>query len=154
MDKVNGFTTLQVGQRIKVKGKPGSNGSFAALEVSIKPADEDVALEGKIQGVDLQKNALRLMNRDFVLLDGIDIKDVQRQAITLKDLKVGEVVKLKGKFSIAEGLKPGKVKLQESKHFSIEELQGDIDKIDPANKTLDVLGFVVSVNEKTEIEGL
>ncbi len=153
MGEIIGFNTLKVGQRVKVKGKPEKSDSFLALEVSIKPADENVTIEGKVQNIDSQKNALHLLNRDFALFNGVEIRNVQRQNIALKDLKVGDVVKLKGTFSAAAGFRPAKVKLQESKGFSLEELQGDISQIDAANKTLQILGFTVMVNEKTEVEG-
>jgi len=153
MGEAIGFNTLKVGQRVKVKGKPAKDGSFVALEVSIKSADENAACEGKIQGLDPQKNSIRLMEREFILPSGIEIANVQRKAITLGDLKVGDVVKLKGAYSASQGFTPVKVKMQEFKGFSIEELQGDIQQIDPAGKTLNVLGFTIITNEKTEIEG-
>jgi hypothetical protein len=153
MEKTIGFNNLKVGQRVKVKGKPAEGNSFSALEISIKPGDEESALEGKIQSLDPEKNVLRLMNRDFVLNGSVEIKNVQRQAITLKNLKAGDIVKLKGPYSAANGFAPVKAKMQEPKGFNIEELQGHINKIDAAAKTLDVLGFAVAVNDKTEIEG-
>ncbi|MDZ7364016.1 MAG: DUF5666 domain-containing protein [candidate division KSB1 bacterium] len=153
MGEIIGFNTLKIGQRVKVKGKADKSGNFLALEVSVKPPDEQVAIEGKVQSLDLQKNTLHVLNREFALTNGVEIKNVQRQSIALKDLKVGDVVKLKGTFAAAEGFRPLKVKLQESKGFSIEELQGDITQIDPATKTLHVLGIPVVASEKTEIEG-
>ncbi|MCG3119076.1 MAG: hypothetical protein ALAOOOJD_01404 [bacterium] len=153
MEKTIGFNNLKVGQRVKVKGKPADGNNFSALEVSIKPGDEECALEGKIQSLEVEKNSMRLMNRDFVLNGSVEIKNVQRQPITLKNLKAGDLVKLKGPFSEATGFAPVKVKMQESKGFNIEELQGGITKIDAATKTLEVLGFTIIVNDKTEIEG-
>lgn len=153
MSEIIGFNTLKVGQRVKVKGRSDKSGSFLALEVSVKPSDEIVAIEGKVQNIDLQKNMLQMLNRTFVLPNDVEIKNVQRQSITLKELKVGDVVKLKGTFSSATGFRPAKVKLQESKGYSIEELQGEISQIDQVNKTLHVLGIPVVINEKTEVEG-
>jgi len=153
MEKTIGFNSLKVGQRVKVKGKPAEGDNFSALEVSIKPGDDEAALEGKIQSLDLGKNTLRLMNRDFALNGSVEIKNVQRQPITLKNLKAGDIVKLKGSYSAAKGFSPVKAKMQEPKGFNIEELQGKIDKIDPEKKNLGLLGFTVMINDKTEIEG-
>jgi len=153
MEKTIGFNNLKVGQRVKVKGKPVEGNSFSALEVSIKPGDEDCALEGKIQSLDPAKNSLRLLNRDFMVNGGVDIRNVQRQPIALQNLKAGDIVKLKGPYSESKGFAPVKVKMQESKGFNIEELQGKINQIDAGAKTLDVLGFTIVVNDKTEIEG-
>jgi len=153
MEKTIGFNNLKVGQRVKVKGKPAEGSGFAALEVSIKAGDDECTLEGKIQSLDPEKNSLRLLNRDFMVNGGVEIRNVQRQPITLQNLKAGDIVKLKGPYSESKGFAPVKVKLQEPKGFNIEELQGKIDKIDADGKTLDVIGFTVVVNDKTEIEG-
>lgn len=153
MEKTIGFNNLKVGQRLKVKGKPAEGNNFAALGIGIKAGDDECTLEGKIQSLDAASNTLRLMNRDFKLNGGVEIRNVQRQPITLQNLKVGDIVKLKGSFAPANGFAPVKVKAQEPKGFNIEELQGKIDNIDAAGKTLEVLGFTVTVSDKTEIEG-
>lgn len=153
MEKTIGFNNLKMGQRVKVKGKPAEGNNFSALEISIKPGDDEAALEGKIQSLDAEKNTVRLMNRDFALTNGVEIKNVQRQAITLKNLKMGDIIKLKGPYAEPNGFTPSKAKMQEPKGFNIEELQGKIDKIDPEKNALEILGFTVLVNDKTEIEG-
>jgi len=153
MEKTIGFNNLKVGQRVKVKGNPAESSGFSALEVSIKAGDDECALEGKIQSLDPEKNSLRLLNRDFMVNGGVEIRNVQRQPIKLQNLKAGDIVKLKGPYSESKGFAPVKVKLQEPKGFNIEELQGKINKIDAAAKTLDVLGFTVVTNDKTEIQG-
>lgn len=146
-----GFGNLKVGQRVKVKGKPGNNGDFEALEVEIKPPDDSASLEGRIQNLDGQKKVLRLMNRDFVVANGCEIKSAQRQTINLSALHVGDIVKLKGSYTPDQGFKPVKVKVQEPKGFGIEELQGSIDNIDVEKRTLGILGFAVMATDKTEI---
>ncbi|MDZ7291893.1 MAG: DUF5666 domain-containing protein [candidate division KSB1 bacterium] len=153
MDKIIGFSDLRVGQRVKIKGKSTEGESFLALEVSVKPDEEGAAMEGRIQRLDMQKNLLRLLNRDLMLTNGVEIKNLLRQPITLKDLKVGDVVKVKGTYSPAKGFLPAKVKMQESKGFNIEEIQGHIQKIDSAKNALEVCGITITLNEKTEIEG-
>lgn len=153
MEKTIGFNNLKVGQRLKVKGKPAEGNNFAALGISIKAGDDECTLEGKIQSLDAASNSLRLLNRDFKLNGGVEIKNVQRQPITLQNLKAGDFVKMKGPYAQTSGFAPVKIKAQEPKGFNVEELQGKIDKIDAAGKTLEVLGFTVSVSDKTEIEG-
>ncbi len=151
MSESTGFGNLKVGQHVKVKGQPDAKGNFLAVEISVKPPDENVALEGKVQAVEASKNLLRLLNRDFILPNGIEMKSIQRQSITLRDLKVGDVVKLKGAYH--GGFTPAKVKMQESKGFSVEELQGDIESVNANDHTLQVLGFTVITDAKTELEG-
>jgi hypothetical protein len=152
MDEFIGFNDLKVGQRVKVKGKPAEDGAFTALEISVKAPADQAEIEGLIQNLDHQKNTLRIFNREIALPGNIEVKTLQPGA-GLKGLKVGDVVKLKGKYSEAKGFVPEKIKLKETMGFNVEELQGDINKIDQEKKTLNVVGFTVVVNEKTTIEG-
>lgn len=155
MNESMGWGSLKVGQRVKVKGRPDAQGNFQAVEINVKPADENVALEGKVQAVDAAKNLLRLMNRDFILPQDIELKNIQRQSIALSAIKAGDLVKLKGAYHAGNGgFVPSKVKMQENKGFSVEELQGDIESINAGDRSLQVLGFnvVTSAKTKTEIE--
>lgn len=153
MEKIIGFNDLKVGQRVKVKGKPGESGTFAALEISVKAPAEYSEIEGLIQSFDAQKNALRIMNRDLTLAGNVEVKTLQPSPSGLQALKAGDMIKLKGKYSEAQGFVPEKIKVKQSFGFNVEELQGDINKIDYENKTLQVNGFAVAANAKTTIEG-
>jgi len=144
---------LKVGQRVKVKGKPGEGNKFVALEISQKAPKDQAEIEGVLQAIDPGNNSVRILNHEFCLPADLNIQDLQRNSITLGDLKSGELVKLKGKYSQADGLASEKLKMKETMGFMVEELQGTIDKIDPAGKRLDVVGFTVVVNDKTVIEG-
>ncbi len=153
MADVLGLTHLKVGQRVKIKGNPGANGDFRALEVNVKPGDEPAVMEGKIQALNPENRTIRLMNRDIPLGDHVEIKNIHRQPIDFSELQVGDLIKLKGDYSETEGFIPKKAKLQIFKGFDIEELQGYIQRIDPETGTLDVLGFQVVVDADAEIEG-
>jgi len=153
MDTVIGFNDLKVGQRVKVKGNSAEGNRFSAVEVIIKPHEDGAAIEGKIQGIFPEKNSLRLMHRDIAIVNGAEILDSKRDSVGLNGLQAGQVVKVKGSYSAANGLVPRKVKMQEARALAIEEIQGNIDRIDPDKMILDVLGFSVEVNEKTEIDG-
>jgi hypothetical protein len=143
------FNDLKVGHRVKVKGKPGENGAFVALKISVKEPEDEAAIEGLIRSVDDQKNTLRVLTREFVLTNGIEIKGSNHNFIGVNDLKIGDRVKLKGRYSPLTGFVPEKIKLQESADFQMEELQGDIDKVDREKNTLEVIGFTVKANEET-----
>ncbi|MCI0694726.1 DUF5666 domain-containing protein [candidate division KSB1 bacterium] len=153
MSQFIGFDCLKAGQRVKVKGKPSEDSTFVAGEISIKNRADQAKIEGVIQRLDHQKNTLRIFNRDFALPGDIQVKGLQHNLIDLKELKTGDVVKLKGKYSASNGLMPEKIILKETMGFNVDELHGAIDKIDRAQKTLEVTGFTVVVNEKTAIEG-
>ena len=153
MDQVFGFVDLKAGQRVKAKGKPGENGSFMALEIKVKTPDDQVAVEGLLQSIDQQNNTLCLLYRDFVLPDGIAVKHLQHNLIGLCGLKVGDMVKLKGRYTAVNGFVLEQIKMQETMGFNIEELQGNLNSIDLEKQTLDVLGFTVMVNKRTMIRG-
>jgi hypothetical protein len=153
MSQFIGFDCLKVGQRIKVKGKSSEDGSFAAWEISFKSPDRIAKIEGMIQRLDYEKNMVRLFNRDFALPDGIMAKNLQGQRVDLKKFKAGDMVKLKGKYSAAKGLAPEKLNMKATMGFNVDELHGAIDEINLEQKTLEVAGFKVIVNEKTAIEG-
>jgi glycosyl transferase family 25 len=148
------FDALKVGQRVKVKGKLGKDGPLAAHEIivdTVEASAERADLEGLIQRLDLQKNTLRLLNREIALPEGIAVKDLQGKIIGLQELKAGDLVKLSGKYSPRKGFAPKKIKMKEAASFGLEEVQGDIDKVDREKKTLEVAGFMVMANEKTRI---
>ncbi len=153
MSQFIGFDCLKVGQRVKVKGNPLENGTFMAGEISIKNYADQAKIEGALQRLDHQKNTLRIFNRDFALPSDIQVKGLQHNLIDLKELKAGDAVKLKGTYSASNGLMPEKIILKETMGFNVDELHGAIDRIDRTQKTLDVTGFTVVVNEKTTIEG-
>jgi len=144
---------LKVGQRVKVKGKPEEGNRFVALEVSQKVPKDQAEIEGVLQAIDAAHNSVRILNREFTLPGDLNIQDLQQQRIALGELKSGELVKLKGKYSPSTGLAAEKLKMKETMGFMVEELQGIIDKIDSTEKTLSVVGFTVVVNDKTIIEG-
>lgn len=153
MSEFIGFDSLNVGQKVKMKGKPSTNNTFVAIEITLKESDGWAKIEGAIQGVDLQKNTLRLFDQDFALPSGIVVRDVQRNFIGLENLKAGSMVKFKGKYSASTGWLPVKINMKEIMGFAVEELHGRIDRIDGKMKTLEVAGFTVLVNKKTVIEG-
>ncbi|GEM_PF-1933340 len=143
------FNDLQIGLRVKVKGTLNESGAFVAQKISVKEPEEESAIDGLIRNVDLRRNILYLLNGAVALPEVIEIKGLQHDVISAKKLKTGDRVKLKGKYSPAAGFAPEKIKLQENTGLQMEEVQGDIDKIDKEKKTLEVIGFTVRVDEKT-----
>lgn len=153
MEQVMGFTELKVGQRVKIKGNHGSNGSFTALEVKIKPSDENASVESKIQAVDMGKKSIRLMNRDFQITGESSILDLSRNKVGIEALKAGDRVKIKGEYTPDGSFKIEKLKVQQISGYDVDELQGFINEVDMQNRTLQVIGFRVVLDKNTEIEG-
>ncbi len=154
MGQIIGFKDLKVGQRIKIKGQTSAEGKLTAVEINVKPEDLEMCIESKVQAVETAKDTLRLLNRDFSIGSNVVIKNLPRQTVALKDLQAGDVIKMKGVYSAAKGFAVEKIKVQEPRGFRIDELQGMIDKVDREAGAIEVLGYAVTVNEKTEIEGI
>jgi hypothetical protein len=152
MHPIIGFDHLNVGQKVKLKGKPEGQ-AFSAWEISFKETDGLAKIEGVIQRLDHREGIVRLFNHDFSLPRGIKVKDLQRNFVDINVLKAGDLVKLKGQYSPSTGWVPEKINMKASMGFDIDELHGTIDTIDRERKTLEVAGFTVFVTEKTTIEG-
>lgn len=146
------FSALKQGQWVKVKGMT-ENGDFVAHKIKIRPAAEQSIMEGKLQDISTADNSVTLLNVSLPVSSDIDIKNAERQFVALENLKVGEIIKVKGNYSAENGFKPEKLKLQESKGIDYNELQGFIDSLDEIAKTLNVVGVNVGLHDKTEIEG-
>lgn len=143
------FDNLQVGQRLRAKGTPGEDDTFLAFEIrSEDPADLAI-VQGFVQSIDHQGNTLRILNRELILPGGIEVRDSQNRITDRKALRATERVRLWGKYSEPEGFMPENIIIIDSATFGIEELRGNISRIDRENKILQVNGFAVVVNEKT-----
>jgi aspartyl/asparaginyl-tRNA synthetase len=151
MSQATGFNALQVGQMVQVKGK-FEGGKLLAHEISMEDPDDDISIEGPVQSIDHEKSALFILDREIRVPGNVVVKDRQRNNADLKSVKAGDIIKLKGKYSAANGFVPEKIKIQEIMSSQLRELQGIINKIDQQNKTFDLLGFTVQVTEKTIVE--
>ncbi|HEX9654714.1 MAG TPA: DUF5666 domain-containing protein [bacterium] len=153
MEEIIGFKELQVGQPVNVKGKLLEDGSFLALEISVRAYQNGVAMVGEIQKLDPETGTLRLLNQDFILPNDFAVRDAERYDIGFENLKIGSVVKLKGRYSPVEGFVPDSLKMKETFGFNVDKLIGQIDLIDGERRMLKMIGFPVLVNHKTMIEG-
>ena len=143
------FNDLQVGQRLRAKGTPGGDDTFLAFEIrSEDPADLAI-VQGFVHSIDHQSNILRILNRELVLRGSIEVKGSQDDITDWKALKSADKVTLWGKYSEPEGFMPEKIEITEAAAFGLEELRGNISRIDRENKILQINGFAVVVTEKT-----
>jgi hypothetical protein len=149
----HGFDELKVGRRVKVKGTPGADGTFSALEIAIKESKDEAEVEGVIQELDPAARRLRVVNMDFELPADIVVKDLMKNEVGLDALAVGDLVKVKGGYHPGSGFVPVKVKRKESPGFAIEEVQGVIDSVDEQNHRFETVGLTVVVSDRTSIEG-
>lgn len=144
------FNDLEVGQSVKVQGRVSEDGAFAAREIKLGP-NHWAVFKGVIRSLDRQENMLCLLNREFVVPNGIPVINLQRDVIGWQDLKAGDIVQFMGRHSAQRAFELKKIEMQKATDFDKAEVCGDIDKIDREKKTLEVLGFTVVVGEDTKI---
>src|SRR5262245_1230145 len=99
MDEIIGFNQLKVGQRVNVKGKLTTEGTFLAVEIEMQPPKDHTEIEGLLQNLDRQNHSLRLLDRQFDFPENVTVVDLNNSPISLQDLKAMTVVKLIGKYS-------------------------------------------------------
>ncbi|MGH7496920.1 MAG: DUF5666 domain-containing protein [bacterium] len=154
MEEIIGFNNLNIGQRIKVRGLQGSEGIFNALQIEIKPHRHQSTIIGLLQNIDLRRNTLRVFDRKITVPDTTVITDVNGRLMGMVDLKPSSRLKLKGNYSELEGFMLERIEVTDGLGFNIDKLEGVIDHLDAASKTLSVLGFTVQLSGKTMIAGV
>jgi hypothetical protein len=152
MDEIIGFKDLKAGQWVSAKGKMADHRTFTALEVELQFSKAQAEIEGLIQNIDLRNNTLQILNRQYALPHNAVIKALDGKTAGLQELKPMTLARLMGKYSAASGFIPQTIKIKRTKDFNIEKLKGAIERIDPEKKTLQLLGFTVTLSQKTIIE--
>jgi hypothetical protein len=149
------LSDLKVGQWVRVTAKPVEDGTFEALKIIVRMGSKALAnkvdIESLIRSIDEGGKTLCLLDREFVLPEGIKIRGLQGKFIALQDLKVGDRLKLKGRYLELQGFVPEKIKMKKATGFDTVVLKGAINKIDRKKKTLNVLGFGTAIGFRTPI---
>jgi hypothetical protein len=143
------FENLSIGQPVKIAGKTVSGRGYLAVEIVLEPAETSPKLEGEVQAIDREHRSIRIFNRELVLQNGIVIKDLEESEVDFQSLEVGSVLKIKGKYVNGAGFVPNKIKMKAGQEFNIEEMQGILDHINFENRSFEVNGVTVLVNDKT-----
>jgi Sulfotransferase family/Domain of unknown function (DUF5666) len=143
------FDDLNVGTWVEVRGSR-ENRRFVALRVNIRAPRDTATMQGRIEGLNAGRKAIRLLDRDVALPDSCDIVNLMGRTISFRDLAVGTRIKLAGTYAESTGFVPSSVKFLAD--IDVEELRGYVDGIDADGKTFDVLGFRVAVTELTEVK--
>jgi len=142
---------LALGQQVKVAGSFGPSG-FRAQRVRCKPSSGKVIWEGALEGLEPAERALRVFGRRVELPDDAVVKDLERDTIRLEELRVGDMVRLKGSWDAERGFQPKSVKRKQAFGFALEEIQGRIAALGPDRSELEVAGIRVQLLDSTVIE--
>lgn len=143
---------LALGERVKVKGRLEPNGSFSAIRFKIHPRAERSRLKGKIETIDEERRALRLLGREFVLPAGCELSDSNGLPITFADLRVGVRAELTGSYQRGSAFAPTSLRLAAMRGNDLDELQGGVEQLSPDRRSFHVLGFHVATSETTKVK--
>jgi hypothetical protein len=142
---------LALGERVKVKGRLQPNGSFCAFMVEIRPEVERSRLMGKIEAIDGERHALRLLGRELALPAACELSDPAGLPISFADLCVGQIVKLTG-YKRGPDLTPTSLRLVVPRGNDPAVLQGAVEQLSPDRRSFQVLGFRVTTSETTKVK--
>ncbi|RMG63383.1 MAG: hypothetical protein D6715_11290 [Calditrichaeota bacterium] len=138
------------GHYVKISGKYRSGMGFLAVEIEYEMGSEWV-LESLLQGVDGDGARLRLCDRWWQIPAGCSFKDESGQMAALRQLRPGQLIKLKGKLGPEEDFKIEKVRVKETLEFNVEMLKGTIQQVHPEHGQLVLMGIPVYLDSRTVI---
>jgi len=144
---------LQHGDRVKVKGTLAPDGRFRAAKVSRRQPEDMSCVESAIQDVTEGGQVVRVLNASLTIPECVDVRGADGGRLSIEALRQGQVAELLGSYSPVDGFVPRKIQLRAPSIDRLDELQGDIDDIDRANRVLSVVGIRVQVDDRTEIKG-
>jgi hypothetical protein len=145
------FDHLRAGQTVKISGKFRDGAGFLAVEIALAPLPAEAEIEGLVQQLEPARKQLRICGQTVLLPDEVEIKDADGNRIKLPAVKPGVMIKLKGAYAAQTGIIAKKIKLKETLEFNIEQVQGEIAKINRAQKTFQVNGITILAAANTVI---
>ncbi len=113
--------------------------------------DNEVELKGAIQFIDLGAGTLTVAGRKVVTTTATRIQGGDDLLLTLKDLKVQDIVEVKGTAQMDGSVLAANIKLEENEQEV--EFKGSIQSINLGAGTLVVAGRTVVTDSHTQIEG-
>jgi SAM-dependent methyltransferase len=143
--RARAFTCLQVGQRVKVKGKRMEGQRFRATKIRVNDDGLDwEELEGGIEWVDAANGTFGLLGRT-VCADADRAPDGTWDRLRRGELKCDTLVKVSGRFYDGR-FALERLIVKEPQAIVVDEIQGAIKAID-----VEVAGFIVHVDEQTKV---
>jgi hypothetical protein len=144
------FVDLRPGDVVKVKGTMTPDGGVTAMKVSVKPAEELVAIQAPLRDVD-HARVILVLNSRVILSDSTEIASVHGERLDFAVLRVGQVIELTGRYSCEAGFAPVKLHVRNESSPEIAMLKGRIEEINPVAGTFRVLGITVATDDQTEL---
>lgn len=147
------LASIPHGQRIKVRGASVA-GRFHAVEVEVRPDDRGTLVEAVVERFDAGRREAELLGARLRIPDGVSVAGADGAPARLEDAPPRTRMQIAGRWTPETGFVPDAVRLLETRDFNIEKIQGPVEAVDAAARTLRVLGFTIEVEPRTAIEGL
>jgi SAM-dependent methyltransferase len=146
------LSAYRVGQRVKVRGQQTGPRAIHAIKVRLNQDAEDREhLEGRLEAVDAPAKVVWVLGEP-VAVDRIPgAKSVEGEVVPIGALQPGALLKVKG---VREGgrLVAEKIKLRPPAEVVIDEVQGPITALHPADDRFEVGGFQIRIDSDTKLD--
>jgi len=146
------FSDLRIGMRVNVEGAYAPEGVFKAQQISIKGDGDEDEIAASVDSVDPAAGILQVLGLQVRVSEEVEIKDIDKRPLSLGALEPGMRIKTKGQVQADGSFAPLKIKLRLHTPDEMDEIEGTITSLDPANHSLRVLGFQVVCDADVEIE--
>jgi len=142
---------LAVGQTVKVKAAPQTDGKLLAVRIVVEDFRTlQAGVIGEIESIDTANQTLTVLGLTFKVTAETKIVGAHRTLLSFADLQVGMRVGVRGVQQEDGSLLAIRIMVVPVAQAAME-IEGVITNLDQANMTLEVLGIVVKVDANTVI---
>ncbi len=142
---------LAVGQTVKVKAVPQTDGTLLALRIVVEDFHTlQAGVIGEIESIDSANQTITVLGLTFTVTSETKIVGAHRTLLSFADLQVGMRVGVRGAEQEDGTLLAVRIVVVPLAQAAME-IEGVVTNLDQANMTLEVLGIVVKVDANTVI---
>lgn len=155
--KVDVFATARAGQWVKLKGELQRDLTFVATKMKFLPGDlldEEWEVSGKVLAIDKPKNEISVVRQWPIKCQAdTEFEDLYDNTMTINKLAAGKAIKVKGTYLkdgtfLASKVKEDRIKASEGPNRVT--FVGKIEKVDPAGKSIQLMGITFYVSDMTK----
>jgi hypothetical protein len=145
-----GLAHYEVGQRVKIKGRRQGECLFRAATIKSNPDGREWdELEGIVEWFRAEERTLGVLGVEVRIGEPADEDCASRMASAIPRLGPGVMAKVSGRRD--EGrLIAQRIVVKDVKGVLVEEIQGRVQAVDVREGTMQVAGFLVTADRKTE----
>jgi hypothetical protein len=144
------FDTLKVGQVVSIDGAPAGARAVQARTIEIEGEPDDDKLKGRIEAISAGDKSFMLLGVKVVAGPDAVILGRDGGALSLSALQKGWVVRAKGQLKEDGTLHASEIKVG-NPAADEAEVQGKVQALDMARRTLKVIGLTIRVTPATLI---